>query len=137
MLDHPAPAIRFFAVAVKLPMDLQMILWHRVVGSMKQNILHKDSEAAFKSISRILHLPPQSELSVQLLRYQLRMSVKLRRWRPKLAVRLRRIGPGFISFYSFSILLSVIMVIWFDHLWFIFSGIAGCCGFICVLFLAG
>jgi len=52
--SHPAaaPAIRFFAIAVKLPMDLQMILCHRVVGSMKQNILHKDSEAAFKSLPR-------------------------------------------------------------------------------------
>ena len=50
--SHPAAdtaAARFFAVASKLPMELQMILCHRVVGSMKQNILRKDSEAAFKS----------------------------------------------------------------------------------------
>jgi len=36
-------------IAAKLPMELQMILCHRAVGSMMQNILHKDSEAAFKS----------------------------------------------------------------------------------------
>ena len=47
-------------------MELQMILCHRVVGSMKQNILLKDSEAAFKSLAGILLLlllllPSQSE----------------------------------------------------------------------------
>jgi len=47
-------ATRFFAIASKLPMELQMILRHRIVGSMKQNILRKDSEAAFKSLGRIL-----------------------------------------------------------------------------------
>ena len=52
---------RFFTVASKLPMELQMVLCHRAVGSMKQNILHKDSEAAFKSLSRILlQHPPRS-----------------------------------------------------------------------------
>ena len=45
---------RFFAIASKLPMELQMILCHRAVDSMKQNILRKDSEAAFKSLARIL-----------------------------------------------------------------------------------
>ena len=49
-------ALRFFAIASKLPMELQMVLCHRVVGSMKQNILHKDSEAAFKSLARSLLL---------------------------------------------------------------------------------
>ena len=57
----PAPsvagAIRFLTVAMKLPMELQMVLCHRVVGSMKQNILHKDSEVAFKSLARTLLLP--------------------------------------------------------------------------------
>jgi len=50
---HPA-ATRFFAITHKLPMELQMVLCRRAVGSMKQNILHKDSEAAFKSLARIL-----------------------------------------------------------------------------------
>ena len=50
-------ALRFFAISSKLPMELQMILCHRVVGSMKQNIIQKDSEPAFKSLARI-HLNP-------------------------------------------------------------------------------
>ena len=52
--DTATATSRFFAIALKLPMELQMILCHRVVGSMKQNILHKDSEAAFKSLARVL-----------------------------------------------------------------------------------
>jgi len=35
-----------------------MVLSRRVAGSMKQNILLKDSEAAFKSLAWILLLPP-------------------------------------------------------------------------------
>ena len=31
-----------------------MILCHRAVGSMKQNILRNDSKTAFKSLARIL-----------------------------------------------------------------------------------
>jgi len=49
--------LRFFSIISKLPMELQMILCHRVVGSMKQNILLKDSEAAFKSLAKILPEP--------------------------------------------------------------------------------
>ena len=49
-----AAAIRFFVISFKLPMELQMVLCHRAVGSMKQSILHKDSEAAFRSLARIL-----------------------------------------------------------------------------------
>ena len=49
-----AAATRFFMITSKLPMELQMVLCHRVVGSMKQSILHKDSEKAFKSLVRIL-----------------------------------------------------------------------------------
>ena len=45
-------ATRFFDIASKLPMELQMILCYRAVSSMKQNILHNDSEAAFKSFAR-------------------------------------------------------------------------------------
>ena len=48
--SHPAATL-FFTIASKLPMELQMILCHRVVGSRKQNILHKDSEAAFKALA--------------------------------------------------------------------------------------
>jgi len=47
-------ATRFFEIASKLPMELQMILCHRVFGSMKQYILVKDSEAAFSALAEIL-----------------------------------------------------------------------------------
>jgi len=58
-----ATALQFFAIASKLPMELQMILCHRAVGSVKQNILHKDSEPAFKSLAKILLflLPTESK----------------------------------------------------------------------------
>jgi len=49
-----ADAVRFFAIISKLPMELQMVLSRRAIGSMKQNILRKDSEAAFKSLARCL-----------------------------------------------------------------------------------
>jgi len=49
-----AAAIRFFDIIKRLPMELQMMLCHRAVGSTKQNILHKDSEAAFKSLAGVL-----------------------------------------------------------------------------------
>jgi len=41
-----AAASRFFTIASKLPMELQMILCHRAVCSMKQNILQRDSECS-------------------------------------------------------------------------------------------
>jgi len=47
-------AIRFFTIAKRLPMELQMVLCHYVIGSTRQNILSKDSEAAFKSLAGIL-----------------------------------------------------------------------------------
>jgi len=49
-------ASRFFVISSKLPMELQMILCHRAVGSMKQNILHKDSEAGFKHLAMELQM---------------------------------------------------------------------------------
>ena len=53
-----AEAATRFIFASKLPMELQMILCYRAVGSRNQNILHKDSEAAFKSLARILSSSP-------------------------------------------------------------------------------
>ena len=53
--DNPAAAtavIRFFAIAMKLPMELQMVLCRRAVSSMKQSILHKDSEVAFRALAQ-------------------------------------------------------------------------------------
>jgi len=63
--DHAAAAAatRFFTIISKLPMELQMMLCHRAVGSRKQNILHIDSETAFKSLVRIL-LHSQTEQAV-------------------------------------------------------------------------
>ena len=51
-----AAASRFFAIVERLPMELQTILCHLVVGSTRENIPLKDSEAAFKNLARILLL---------------------------------------------------------------------------------
>ena len=56
-----AAILRYFAIASQLPMELQMVLCHRAVGSMRQNVLHKDSEAAFRALAEILLLPSHLE----------------------------------------------------------------------------
>jgi len=53
-LSNPAATVRFFAIASKLPMELQMILCRRAVGSMKQNILLEHSSPAFKFLAQLL-----------------------------------------------------------------------------------
>ena len=45
--------VRFFVMVQRMPMELQMVLCHRAVGSMKENILHRDSEAAFKALAKV------------------------------------------------------------------------------------
>ena len=58
--EVPTPDVRgtdaahFFSIARRLPMELQMILCKRAVGSMKQTVLRKDSEPAFKDLAKIL-----------------------------------------------------------------------------------
>ena len=47
----PSPAARFFNIATKLPLELQMVLCHRLVGSGKDIIPGQDSEEAFKSLA--------------------------------------------------------------------------------------
>jgi len=47
-------AIRFLNVARRLPMELQMMLCHRVGGSAKDSILSNSSEDAFKSLARMV-----------------------------------------------------------------------------------
>jgi len=47
-------ATKFFAIAASLPMELQMVLCHRVVGSKKDNILSRDSELSFKKLAKVL-----------------------------------------------------------------------------------
>jgi len=43
---------RFFRIARQLPMELQMTLCNRVMGSMKNNIARKETEMAFKELAR-------------------------------------------------------------------------------------
>ena len=44
-------AVRFFAMALQLPMELQMVLCHRVSGSMRENITTHDAEIAFTHLA--------------------------------------------------------------------------------------
>ena len=46
-----AAAVRFFCMAALLPMELQMVLCHRVYGSSKPHILSKSSEVAFRALA--------------------------------------------------------------------------------------
>jgi len=50
----PSPAARFFSIVTQLPLELQMVLCYRVVGSSKEIIPGKDSEAAFKNLGKRL-----------------------------------------------------------------------------------
>lgn len=50
-MESCTAALRFFNMTKKLPMELQMILCHRAMGFMKQNIPHKNSEPAFRSLA--------------------------------------------------------------------------------------
>jgi len=45
-------AARFFVIAAQLPLELQMVLCNRVVGSCKEIICWNDSELAFKDLAR-------------------------------------------------------------------------------------
>jgi len=47
-------AARFFSIARRLPLELQMVLCYRQVGSCKEIIHGKDSEVAFKVLARRL-----------------------------------------------------------------------------------
>jgi hypothetical protein len=48
-------AARFFSIAKELPMELQMVLCHRVVGSMRMNIPGEQRELAFRELTQKLH----------------------------------------------------------------------------------
>ena len=48
------PAARFFKIARKLPLELQMVLCQLVMGSPKETIPGKESEAAFRELARML-----------------------------------------------------------------------------------
>jgi len=48
----PTPAARFFGIATQLPLELQMVLCHRFVGSAKEIILAMRSEVAFRELAK-------------------------------------------------------------------------------------
>ena len=50
---------RFFAMAVRLPMELQMLLCHRVHGSCEQNVTSKEAGDAIKGLFLNLHQSPR------------------------------------------------------------------------------
>jgi len=50
----PSPAARYFEIARQLPLELQMMLCFRQVGSAKEIISGKGREAAFKELARKL-----------------------------------------------------------------------------------
>jgi len=50
----PSPAAKFLSIAAQLPLELQMVLCYRLIGSDKEIIHGKDSEVAFKSLARKL-----------------------------------------------------------------------------------
>ena len=52
--DTTTPAARFFNIARRLPLELQMMLCFRQVGSYKEIIPGKGSEVAFKSLAKRL-----------------------------------------------------------------------------------
>jgi len=47
-----SPAARYFSIATQLPLELQMVLCHRVVRSAKEIIPGKESEATFKRLAQ-------------------------------------------------------------------------------------
>jgi len=48
----PSPAARYFAIVAQLPLELQMVLCYRMVGSDKEIISGKDFDMAFKSLAK-------------------------------------------------------------------------------------
>jgi len=52
--NTPSPAARVFSIAAQLPLELQIVLCFRQVGSAKEIILGKESEVAFKELARSL-----------------------------------------------------------------------------------
>ena len=48
------PAARFFSIAAQLPLELQMVLCFRSVGSDQEIVPGRESEVAFKELARKL-----------------------------------------------------------------------------------
>jgi len=53
-LQAKSGAERFILTATRLPMELQMILCHRVYGSMRDNVRIRESEPAFRHLAKEL-----------------------------------------------------------------------------------
>jgi len=51
-VETTPPSARFFRIASQLPLELQMVMCYRFVDSCKEIISGKDSEAAFKELTR-------------------------------------------------------------------------------------
>lgn len=51
-----SPAARFFKIASRLPLELQMVLCYQVVGARSLNIPGEHRERAFRSLARVLSL---------------------------------------------------------------------------------
>jgi len=49
-----SPAARFISIAAQLPLELQMVLCLRQMGSDKEIIPGKESEVAFKELAKRL-----------------------------------------------------------------------------------
>jgi len=54
-------ASRFFKIAQKLPIELQMMLCYRLIGLGKKTVLSKDSEPAFKALAAKYWPPSPSQ----------------------------------------------------------------------------
>ena len=52
LVDSTPPAARFLRISTQLPLELQMVLCYRVLGSAKEIISGKDSEVAFKRLAK-------------------------------------------------------------------------------------
>ena len=52
--DTAAPAARFFKIAQRFPLELQMVLCCRVMRSAKELIPSEDSEVAFKHLAKVI-----------------------------------------------------------------------------------
>ena len=48
----PTPAARFFSIAAQLPLELQMVLCYRMVGSDKEIIPAQENETAFRDLAK-------------------------------------------------------------------------------------
>jgi len=55
-VDNFQAKVRFFSIAKRLPMELQMLLCNRVYSSAEDSVLKKDTEPAFVFYGAVLHV---------------------------------------------------------------------------------